>query len=90
MLMLAVAVVLFFPVLASGMMFGTPVEGNVAPVGVAVIVGAFLFGLGMQLGGGCASGTLFTAGGGNTRMMITLLFFIVGSVIGTGTRRLVV
>lgn len=83
MLMFGVAVVLFFPVLASGMMFGTPVEGNVAPVGIGLVVGAFLFGLGMQLGGGCASGTLFTAGGGNTRMMITLLFFIVGSVIGT-------
>lgn len=83
MVMLAVAVVLFFPVLTSGTLFGMPVEGNVAPVGAGVIVGAFLFGLGMQLGGGCASGTLFTAGGGNARMMITLLFFIVGSVIGT-------
>jgi len=36
----------------------------------------------MQLGGGCASGTLFAAGGGNTRMLVTLLFFIVGSVLG--------
>ena len=41
-----------------------------------------MFGIGMQLGGGCASGTLFTAGGGNARMLITLLFFIVGSVLG--------
>ena len=36
----------------------------------------------MQLGGGCASGTLFSVGGGNTRMIVTLLFFIVGSVLG--------
>src|SRR5581483_761844 len=51
--------------------------------GASVVVGAFLFGVGMQLGGGCASGTLYTAGGGNTRMLITLCAFIAGSVIGT-------
>ncbi|MEM7668862.1 MAG: YeeE/YedE family protein, partial [Pseudomonadota bacterium] len=38
---------------------------------------------GMQLGGGCASGTLFTSGGGSTRMMITLAFFVLGSVLAT-------
>ena len=47
-----------------------------SPVGVSVVVGAFLFGVGMQLGGGCASGTLYTAGGGNTRMLITLIAFM--------------
>ncbi|MFY0989357.1 YeeE/YedE family protein [Halomonas sp. C05BenzN] len=83
MVMLAVAVLLFFPALGAGTLFGTSVYGYVAPIGVSVVVGAFLFGVGMQLGGGCASGTLFTAGGGNARMLITLLFFIVGSVIGT-------
>lgn len=83
MVMLAIAVLLFFPALGAGTLWGTPVYGFVAPIGVSVIVGAFIFGLGMQLGGGCASGTLFTAGGGNARMMITLLFFIVGSVIGS-------
>lgn len=83
MLMLAVAVVLFFPALGAGSLNGMAVEGFVAPLGISVLVGAFLFGLGMQLGGGCASGTLFTAGGGNARMLITLVFFIVGSVIGT-------
>jgi len=83
MLMLAVAVVLFFPALSAGTLNGVAVQGFVAPLGLSVIVGAFLFGLGMQLGGGCASGTLFTAGGGNARMVITLAFFIVGSVIGT-------
>ncbi|WP_241357329.1 YeeE/YedE thiosulfate transporter family protein, partial [Escherichia coli] len=36
-----------------------------------------------QLGGGCASGTLFTVGGGNARMLVTLLFFILGSLIAT-------
>ncbi|WP_290650183.1 YeeE/YedE family protein [Aquisalimonas sp.] len=83
MIMLAVAVVLFFPVLDAGFAFGNPVNGFVFPIGTAVIVGSFIFGIGMQLGGGCASGTLFTAGGGNMRMVITLIGFILGSVIAT-------
>lgn len=83
MLMLAIACALFFPALASGSLFGSPVTGLVAPVGVSVAVGAFIFGIGMQLGGGCASGTLYTAGGGNTRMLVTLAAFVVGSLIAT-------
>lgn len=83
MILLAIAVVLFFPFLASGTLFGHEVKGSVSPAGIGVLVGAFMFGIGMQLGGGCASGTLFTAGGGNARMLITLFFFIVGSVLGT-------
>jgi len=83
MLMLALAVLLFFPALAAGNLFGNPVTGLVAPAGVSVVFGAFIFGIGMQLGGGCASGTLFTVGGGNARMLVTLLFFIIGSVTAT-------
>ena len=83
MVMLAVAVVLFFPALGAGSLFGQPVVGLVAPIGVSVLFGAFIFGIGMQLGGGCASGTLFTVGGGNARMLVTLLFFICGSLIAT-------
>ena len=83
MVMLAATCVVFFPLLAAGTAFGQPLRGSVSPVGVAVIAGAFIFGLGMQLGGGCASGTLFTVGGGSSRMVVTLFFFIVGSVIGT-------
>ncbi len=83
MVMLALAVLLFFPALAAGNLFGTPVTGLVAPAGVSVVFGAFIFGIGMQLGGGCASGTLFTVGGGNARMLVTLLFFIIGSVTAT-------
>jgi len=82
MVMLTVAVLLFFPALSAGTLFGQPVSGNVSPLGVSVAVGAFLFGIGMQLGGGCASGTLYTVGGGSTRMVLTLVFFIVGSAIG--------
>jgi uncharacterized protein len=83
MVMLAVGVALFFPALAAGSLFGMPVTGLVSPAGTSVIVGAFLFGIGMQLGGGCASGTLYTVGGGSTRMIVTLAAFIVGSVVAT-------
>lgn len=83
MLMLGIGVLLFFPFLAQGGLFGQAVAGNISPPGVSVLLGAFIFGIGMQLGGGCASGTLFAVGGGNTRMVVTLTFFIVGSVIAT-------
>jgi uncharacterized membrane protein YedE/YeeE len=83
MLMLAVTCAVFFPILASGSAFGQTVRGSVSPPGVAVIAGAFIFGIGMQLGGGCASGTLYSAGGGSTRMLVVLAMFIAGSLVGT-------
>lgn len=83
MLMIAAASVVFIPLLAIGSANGQPLVGAFAPVGVSVLVGAAMFGLGMQLGGGCGSGTLFTVGGGSSRMLVTLVFFIVGAVIGT-------
>lgn len=53
MLMLAAACLLFFPVLASGTpIFTDSVRGNVDPLGLSVAAGAFLFGIGMQLGSG--------------------------------------
>ncbi|MCG1010504.1 YeeE/YedE family protein [Salinicoccus sp. ID82-1] len=83
MLMLAVAVTLFAPILAFGIsFFGQDVAGYVSPVGISLIVGSFIFGIGMQLGGGCASGTLYAIGGGRTVMFITLIFFIVGATVG--------
>jgi uncharacterized protein len=82
MLMLAVAAVLFFPALGHGTLFGEAVHGEYGAVGVSVLIGAFVFGTGMQLGGGCAPGTLYTAGSGNTRMLVTLAAFIIGAAIG--------
>jgi len=82
MLMLAVTCLVFFPALAAGSLLGQPVRGSVSPVSLSIVAGAFMFGVGMQLGGGCASGTLFTVGGGSTRMLVTLAAFIVGSVLG--------
>jgi uncharacterized protein len=76
--MLALATVLFAPVLAAGSAFGILVTGANGPFGWQVAIGAFLFGIGMQLGGGCASGTLYALGGGSIRMLATLAAFCAG------------
>lgn len=80
MLLLAVCVTVTFPLIATG-----TANGWVFPVGLASALGAAMFGIGMQLGGGCGSGTLFTVGGGSVRMMVTLAAFVAGSVLWTGT-----
>ncbi|MCM3585110.1 YeeE/YedE family protein [Mesobacillus maritimus] len=83
MLMLAVASTLFAIILSTGFSFtGATPSGNVNPIGVSVFVGAFIFGIGMQLGNGCASGTLYNVGGGSSSMILTLIAFIAGSVLG--------
>lgn len=82
-LMFAATCGVFFPLLAAGTVFGQAIRGAVAPAGVAVAAGAFIFGVGMQLAGGCASGTLYSAGGGSPRMLVVLGAFVAGSVLGT-------
>ena len=82
MVMLAVTALVFIPLIAQGELFGFGLRGNVSPLSVSLVSGAFLFGIGMQLGGACASGTLYTVGGGSTRMVVTLIAFIAGSALG--------
>ena len=83
MLAIGLAALCIMPLLQQQEVFGQALTGAVGPIGISLFVGALMFGFGMQLGGGCASGTLFTVGGGSTRMLITLVFFIVGALIGT-------
>ena len=47
-----------------------------------VIFFAVLFGIGMVIAGGCASGTLMRVGEGFGMQMLSLFFFIVGSLLG--------
>ena len=82
-LMLAAVMLLFAPILAQGKAFGHDVVGALAPVGVSVAFGAFIFGIGMQIASGCASGTLFSAGGGSPRMVLVLVFFCAGAFWGS-------
>ncbi|MGH3812564.1 MAG: YeeE/YedE thiosulfate transporter family protein, partial [Pseudonocardiaceae bacterium] len=82
-LLLAATAMLFAPFLASGVSpTGTEVAGYLSPVGLGVLVGATIFGLGMQIGGACASGTLYTVGSGHTSILLTLGGFVVGATIG--------
>ncbi len=81
-IMFAAVTVLVVPLLA-GVIEVEGVNGSSAPLGVSLLLGSFIFGYGMQLGGACGSGTLFTVGSGNTRMLITFLFFIVGAFVGS-------
>jgi len=83
MLAIGLASIAMLPLLARGEFLGQPLAGAVGPLGLSLAVGALMFGFGMQLGGGCASGTLFTVGGGSVRMLITLAFFIAGALLGT-------
>lgn len=83
MLMLAVACTLFAPILANGIGFkDVPTMPTLAPIGFGLFVGSFLFGVGMQLGGSCASGTLFAIGSGHTAILLTLAGFIGGATLG--------
>jgi uncharacterized membrane protein YedE/YeeE len=49
--------------------------------GLASLFGGFVFGIGMTMAGGCASGTLYRAGQGYVQFWITLLFMGVGYVL---------
>lgn len=81
--MIGITAIIFIPLMSGAADLGRSFIGAWAPVGVSVIFGSFLFGLGMQLGGGCGSGTLFTVGGGSARMLVTLAGFIIGATVGT-------
>ncbi len=62
---------------------GLPIPGQsyVAPVSLATCIGAFMFGIGMVISGGCASGTLMRVGEGFLMQALSLAFFIVGSLL---------
>jgi uncharacterized membrane protein YedE/YeeE len=82
-LLIAATAILFTPVLAAGVsLTGVEVGGYVAPVSIGVLVGALIFGLGMQIGGACASGTLYAVGSGHTAIWLTLGGFVGGATLG--------
>jgi len=61
---------------------GGELKGAHAPVGVAMVGGAFVFGAAMQVVLGCGSGTLVNAGSGNAVGAVALPFFAIGSFLG--------
>nr|WP_228122556.1 YeeE/YedE family protein [Saccharothrix syringae] len=64
-------------------LFGSVPKATAGPLGLALLVGATLFAIGMQLGGACASGTLFAVGAGQSAIVLTLGGFVLGSVLYT-------
>lgn len=61
---------------------GGELLGAEAPIGWAMIGGAFVFGMAMQVVLGCGSGTLVNAGSGNPVGLLALPFFAIGSFAG--------
>jgi uncharacterized protein len=78
-IVIAICACVVVPVAALSPKYG----GAIAPLGPSLIIGAFVFAVGMQLANGCGSGTLYTVGGGSGRMLVALLFFVIGSVLGS-------
>ena len=58
-------------------------KAALAPPSVSLVVGAFLFGLTMQIADGCGSGTLYKAGMGVPLNMGILPLFALGSFLGS-------
>ena len=77
---IALVAVVAFPLMAGS---GGELVPAHAPVGIGMILGAFVFGAAMQLVMGCGSGTLVNAGSGNLVGLIALAGFIAGSFVGT-------
>ncbi len=55
-----------------------PARAGVYPLGFQTLLGGLLFGLGMVIAGGCASGTLYRIGEGYVASLVTLGGMIVG------------
>jgi uncharacterized membrane protein YedE/YeeE len=76
---IALVAVVAFPLLAGS----AELQAAHAPVGLGMVLGAFVFGAAMQVVMGCGSGTLVNAGSGNLIGLLALVGFIAGSFAGT-------
>jgi hypothetical protein len=77
-LAIGLAMLISIPLIASS----DELTGAIAPVSVALVLGAFVFGAAMQVADGCGSGTLYKAGLGNGFSLAVLPGFIAGSFFG--------
>jgi hypothetical protein len=78
-ILLALAALASLPLLAQF----PELKAALAPPGVSLVVGAFLFGMTMQIADGCGSGTLYKAGMGVPLNMGILPLFALGSFAGS-------
>lgn len=77
--LLAIAAILAMPLLANY----TELTAALGPPSISLLVGAFVFGLTMQIADGCGSGTLYKAGLGIPLNMGILPLFAAGSFLGS-------
>jgi uncharacterized membrane protein YedE/YeeE len=77
--LLGLGAALFLPTLAAAPGLGIEARGFVFPFGIATVLGAFVFGIGMQVAAGCISGTCYAAGAGSPGALLTLPFAVVGA-----------
>lgn len=79
----AVATVGFAAIQYSAVLKGaSKIPGHVSPVGIHTAIGATMFGIGMVVAGGCASGTLMRVGEGFIMQWVSLIGFVAGSLWG--------
>ncbi len=80
--LLGATATIFAVLIGSGVgLFGTIAAPSAGKIGIGLLVGSFVFAVGMQLGGACASGTLFAVGAGQTSIVLTLGGFVAGSTL---------
>jgi uncharacterized membrane protein YedE/YeeE len=81
-LLLGTTATLFALVLGTGTgLFGSSPAPSAGPLGLGLLIGSVLFAIGMQLGGACASGTLYVVGSGQSTLVLTLGGFIGGATL---------
>lgn len=78
-LLLGLAALIAIPLIATY----TELSAALGPPSISLIVGAFIFGLTMQIADGCGSGTLYKAGLGIPMNMAILPLFAIGSFLGS-------
>jgi uncharacterized membrane protein YedE/YeeE len=81
--LLAILTLAFFPLFAVGEAFGHPMFDVVRPVGIALLAGAFLFGIGAQLASACSSGSMAGLGNGKLRYLVVVAFMVAGATLGS-------
>jgi hypothetical protein len=81
--LLALLTVSFFPLFARGEIFGQPLADVVRPVGVSLLVGAFLFGIGAQLASACSSGSFSGLGNGKLKYLVVALGMVFGAFLAS-------
>jgi uncharacterized membrane protein YedE/YeeE len=65
---------------------GLPITPHLRPAGLHTATGAAIFGIGMVIAGGCATGMLMRLGEGYVQQYGTLLGFLAGSLLGAWHR----